>query len=99
VQFVSLPPPSVGIGNGLDDWGIGVQFSSRCKHFVHLCRASEVWGLPSLVSSGHWSVFPGGNVWLGPEPDHSALSSAEDKDGWSCVYLHSSIYIDSAVLG
>jgi hypothetical protein len=75
-QIVS-PPPNVSVGNGLDDWGVGVLFISA--------EPGEVWRLPSLVLSGYSSDFPRGNLWLGPEPDHSALSSAEDKNGWSCM--------------
>jgi len=45
---------------------------------------NQVWGPPSLLSSGYWGLFPQGIKYLEHETDHSPPSSVEINE---CVTL------------
>jgi hypothetical protein len=45
---------------GLDDRVIGVRYLAEVRHFPCSLCPDQLWGLPSLLSSGYWGSFPRG---------------------------------------
>jgi hypothetical protein len=86
---------SLGIGT---DYGLGsVPYRSKIL-FYSSQRPDRLWVPPNLLSNGYWEAVSPEVNRLGPEADHSPPSSAEAKELWRFVYVHSPIRLHGVML-
>jgi hypothetical protein len=73
----------------------GVRFLARARFFSSAQHSDQLYGPPSLLSSGTESDFLGVK-WWGHEAHHSPLSSAKTKNGGAIPPLP--IYLPGVVV-